>query len=70
MRAYWELSQRAELFGREHAPFWGFEFLGAFRSTDSGERQELFAAYDGDRMVGNAVLWCFCSTTATRHGSS
>jgi GNAT superfamily N-acetyltransferase len=60
MRAYWELNQRAELFGREHAPFWGFEeFLGAFRSTDSGERQELFAAYDGDRMVGNAVLWSF-----------
>jgi GNAT superfamily N-acetyltransferase len=60
MRTYWELNQRAELFGREHAPFWGFEeFLGAFRSTDSGERQELFAAYDGDRMVGNAVLWSF-----------
>jgi predicted N-acetyltransferase YhbS len=60
MRAYWELNQRAELFGREHAPFWGFEeFLGAFRSTDSGERQELFAAYDGDRMVANAVLWSF-----------
>jgi predicted N-acetyltransferase YhbS len=60
MRAYWELNQRAELFGREHAPFWAFEeFLGAFRSTDSGERQELFAAYDGDRMVGNAVLWSF-----------
>jgi len=40
MRAYWELNQRAELFGREHAPFWAFEeFLGAFRSTDSGERQ-------------------------------
>jgi len=60
MRAYWELNQRAELFGREHAPFWSFEeFLGAIRSTDSGERQELFAAYDGDRMVGNAVLWSF-----------
>jgi GNAT superfamily N-acetyltransferase len=29
------------------------------RSPDSGERQELFAAYDGDRMVGNAVLWSF-----------
>ncbi len=58
MRDYWEVSQRGELFGREHAPHWGFEeFLGAFRSVDSGERQELFAAYDGDRMVGNAVLW-------------
>ena len=35
------------------------EFLGGFRSSDCGERQELFAAYDGDRMVGNAVLWSF-----------
>jgi hypothetical protein len=74
MRAYWELNQRAELFGREHAPFWSFEeFLGAFRSTDSGERQELFAAYDGDRMVGNAVLWSapdgFCRCAGTLHAS-
>ena len=60
MRELYELSRRAELFGREDAPFWGFEeFLGAFRSDDSGERQEIFAAYAGDRLVGTAVLWSF-----------
>jgi GNAT superfamily N-acetyltransferase len=60
MRDFYDLGRRAELFGRPDAPFWTFqEFLGAFRSADSGERQELFAAYDGDRMVGNAVLWSF-----------
>jgi GNAT superfamily N-acetyltransferase len=60
MREFYELNRRAELLGRPHAPFWEFrEFLGAVRSSDSGERQELFAAYDGDRMVGNAVLWSF-----------
>lgn len=60
MRAFYDLTRRAELLGRPDAPFWEFgEFLGAFRSSDSGERQDLFAAYDGDRMVGNAVLWSF-----------
>jgi GNAT superfamily N-acetyltransferase len=60
MRDFYDLNRRAELLGRPDAPFWEFrEFLGAFRSPDSGERQELFAAYDGDRMVGNAVLWSF-----------
>jgi len=60
MRDFYDLTRRAELFGRPHAPFWEFpEFLGAFRSTDSGERQDLFAAYDGDRMVGNAAMWSF-----------
>ena len=60
MRDLYDLGRRAELFGRPHAPFWTFkEFLGAFRSTDSGERQELFAAYDGERIVGYAVLWSF-----------
>ena len=58
MRDLYDLNRRAELFGRPDAPFWEFgEFLGAFRSTDSGERQDVFAAYDGDRMIGNAVLW-------------
>jgi GNAT superfamily N-acetyltransferase len=58
MREFYDLNRRSELLGREHAPFWEFpEFLGAFRSSDSGERQELFAAYDGDRMVGTATLW-------------
>jgi GNAT superfamily N-acetyltransferase len=60
MRDFYDLSRRAELLGREQAPFWTFEeFLGAFRSEDSGERQQLFAAYDGDRMIACAVLWSF-----------
>ena len=58
MRDYYDLSRRAELLGREQAPFWTLEeFVGAFRSEDSGERQQLFAAFDGDRMIGFAVLW-------------
>ena len=60
MRDYYELTRRAQLVGRPDAPFWTFrEFLGAYRSPDSGERQDLLAAYDGDRMVGNAVMWTF-----------
>ena len=60
MRDVYDINRRAELFGRPRAPYWEFEeFLGAFRSPDSGERQELFVAYDGDRMVGSAVLWSF-----------
>jgi GNAT superfamily N-acetyltransferase len=60
MRDFYDINRRAELFGRPHAPFWEFsEFLGAYRSPDSGERQDLFAAYDGDRMVGTAVMWSF-----------
>ena len=60
MREFYDVNRRAHLHGRPHAPFWEFrEFLGALRSPDSGERQDLFAAYDGDRMVGNAVMWSF-----------
>jgi GNAT superfamily N-acetyltransferase len=57
MHHFYDLNRRAELVGRPHAPFWELhEFLGAVRSTNSGVRQELFGAYDGDRMVGNALL--------------
>ena len=60
MRAFYDLMQRAQLHERPDAPTWTFtEFLGAFRSPDSSQRQQLFTAYDGDRMVGNAVLWSF-----------
>ena len=60
MRDFYDLTLRAELFGRPDAPFWEFrEFLGAMRSGDSGERRELFAAYDGERMVGTATMWSF-----------
>jgi len=58
MRDFYELSRRAELLDRPHATFWTLEeFLGAYRSVDSGERQQLFTAYDGDRMVACAPLW-------------
>src|SRR3954469_22383700 len=60
MRDFYDVSRRAELLGREEAPFWTFEeFLGGLRSEDTGERQQLFAAYDGDRMISCAVLWSF-----------
>ena len=60
MREFYDLNRRAHLLGRPHAPAWGFhEFLGVIRSPDSAERHELFAMYDGDRMIGNAVLWSF-----------
>ncbi len=60
MRDFYDVSRRAELLGREDAPFWTWEeFIGGFRSEDSGERQQLFAAYDGDRMIACAVLWSF-----------
>lgn len=58
MREFYDLSRRSETLGREQAPFWSFEeFLGAYRTPDTGERQELFAAFDGERMVANATLW-------------
>jgi GNAT superfamily N-acetyltransferase len=58
MREWYDVTRRAELLGREHMPFWSFqEFLGAFRSPDSGERHEMYAAYDGDVIVGALVIW-------------
>ena len=58
LREFYDLFRRSELFGREQAPFWHFEeFVGAMRSTDRGERQQLYAAYADDRMVGVATLW-------------
>jgi GNAT superfamily N-acetyltransferase len=58
MRAFYDLNRRAELVGREKMPFWSFqEFLGALRSPDSGERQELYEAYEGDELVGIGAVW-------------
>jgi GNAT superfamily N-acetyltransferase len=60
MREFYDLERRSELHGRPHSPHWDFEeFLGAIRSPDSGERAEFFAAYDGDRMIGTAILFSF-----------
>ena len=69
MREFYDLERRSELHGRPHSPHWDFEeFLGAFRSPDSGERAELFAAYDGDPMVGTPPCARSSSTTPTRPG--
>jgi GNAT superfamily N-acetyltransferase len=58
MREFYDLNRRSETFGREQAPFWPFEeFLGAYRTTDSGELQEPIVAYDGDRIVATATMW-------------
>ena len=60
MRDFYDLEHRSGRHGRPDMPNWTFEeFLGAVRSPDSGERQEMFVAYDGDRMVGTAFLWSF-----------
>ena len=60
MREFYDLNKRSESYERPHATHWDFEeFLGAVRSTDSGERQEIFAMYDGDRLVATAALWSF-----------
>ena len=60
LRAVYDLAWRSETLGREGMPHWTFaEFVGAVRSPDSGERQELIGAYDGDSLVGMALVWYF-----------
>jgi GNAT superfamily N-acetyltransferase len=60
MREFYDLNRRSEMYGRPESTHWDFEeFLGAVRSSDSGERQEMFAGYDGDTMVATAFLWSF-----------
>jgi GNAT superfamily N-acetyltransferase len=60
MRELYDLNRRSEMYGRPESTHWDFEeFLGAVRSSDSGERQEMFAGYDGDTMVATAFLWSF-----------
>lgn len=57
-REVFELDQRSSHLGRESMPRWTLpEFLGAHRSPDSGERQEVYGAYDGETLVGVVVLW-------------
>lgn len=52
------LDQRSSLLGRETMPSWTLqEFLGAHRTPDSGERQEVFGAYDGARLLGFCAAW-------------
>jgi len=58
MRTAYEVNRRAELVGREDAPHWSFEnFLGAMRSTDSGERQEVRVGYVDGQLVALGVIY-------------
>ena len=51
-------TSRSSHLGRESMPHWTHqEFLGAYRSGDSGERQVVLGAYDGDTLLGFAGLW-------------
>ena len=60
LRAVYDLERRSETLGREDMPHWSFEeFAGAIRSPDSGERLEVIGAYDGDSLVGTALVWYF-----------
>jgi GNAT superfamily N-acetyltransferase len=60
MRAVYEFTRRAELVGREDAPHWSLEnFLGAMRSTDSGERMESFVGSVDGELVSFGVLYSF-----------
>ncbi len=54
------VSRRAQTIGREDAPYWTYEnFVGAFRSPDSGERQEVFGGYVDGQLVAFGALWLF-----------
>jgi GNAT superfamily N-acetyltransferase len=58
MSATYGVDARSSQLGRESMPHWTHqEFLGAFRSQDSGERQVVLGAFDGDTLLGFTVLW-------------
>lgn len=59
-RAAYDVASRADRVGREDAPHWTYQdFLGAMRSPDSGERQEVLAGYVGEELVAFGVLYLF-----------
>jgi GNAT superfamily N-acetyltransferase len=60
LRAAYDACSRADLLGREGAPHWNLEeFVGAMRSTDSGERMEARVGYVGDELVAFGVVYLF-----------
>jgi GNAT superfamily N-acetyltransferase len=60
LRATYELLHRAELLGREGAPYWSHEsFVGALRSPDSGESQDVRVGYVDGELVAYGVLYLF-----------
>ena len=58
MREFYDLTRRAETLGREQCRSGPSRSSSAptARSTAASD-MELFAAYDGDRMIANATLW-------------
>ena len=53
---YHEIADRAELFDRPWEFMWSLEEMKAnFRMPNAGERQEAYAAFDGDAMIGAAL---------------
>lgn len=58
MEALYGVDTRSSHLGRESMPQWTLqECLGALRSNDSGERQVVLGAYDGDALLGFAAFW-------------
>lgn len=58
MAEMYAVDVRSSHLGRESMPQWTHqEFLGAYRTGDSGERQVVIGAYDNDTLLGFAAFW-------------
>ena len=58
MAEMYAVDTRSSHLGRESMPQWTEqEFLGAYRSSDSGERQVVLGAFDDETLVGFASIW-------------
>ena len=58
MAALYAVEARSATVGRESMPHWTHqELLGAYRSGDSGERQEVFGVFEGEDLLGFASAW-------------
>jgi GNAT superfamily N-acetyltransferase len=58
MRGLYAVEQPSAMFGRESMTHWSFqELLGAYRSEDSGERQEVFGVFEGEELLGFSSAW-------------
>jgi GNAT superfamily N-acetyltransferase len=60
MRDFHRVVDEGDHVGRADAPRFTFEeYAAAVRAPDSGERAEHYAAYDGDTMLGTAIVYLF-----------
>ena len=58
MTALYGVDTRSSHLGREEMPQWTHqECVAAFRSKDSGERQVVLGAYDGETLLAFAAVW-------------